>query len=201
MREEDGGDESCRGVRPGRAKREGMVLRKTIGALAIVSIISVPARAQAPPDPGPAIAAVKQVAFLEGNWSGEGWIQMGPGPREEFAQVETVELKVDGSILQIEGIGYSKGENPEKVHHALALIAFDPIGNNLVFSSFVAGRPRLDVVAEVMGNSFTWGFSPPGGGQIRYSLQVEDGTWHEVGEYSADGESWFQFFEMHLTKQ
>jgi hypothetical protein len=182
-------------------EREGTVRRRTIGVLAAVSIITVPVLAQAPVDPGPAIEAVKQVAFLEGNWTGEGWIQMGQGPREEFTQVETVELKVDGSILQIEGIGHTKGENPEKVHHALALIAFDPVGSTLIFSSFVAGRPRLDVVPEVTENGFTWGFSPPNGGQIRYSLTVENDTWHEVGEYSPDGQSWFQFFEMRLTKQ
>ena len=172
-----------------------------IHILAVVSILAVPLLAQAPADPKPAIEAVSQATFLEGSWSGEGWIQMGRGPKGEFTQIEKVESKLDGAVMLIEGIGHSKGEDPKKVHHALAVVSFDPVGNTLVFSSFVAGRPGLDVVAEVAQNTFKWSFSPPSGGQIRYSILIENGAWHEVGEYSRDGQSWYQFFEMHLTKQ
>jgi hypothetical protein len=176
--------------------------RKLLPAFfAALCIATVPVIAQGPPDPRAAIEAVKHVAFLEGNWSGEGWAQMGPGPREGFTQTETVELKLDGAVMLIEGVGYSRGENPKKVHHALAVVSFDPVGSSLVFSSFLPGRPRLDVVPEVAPNAFKWSFSPPGGGHIRYSIAVENGTWHEVGEYSRDGESWHQFFEMQLTKE
>ncbi len=179
-------------------------IRSTIcilAAVAIISIMPAPLLAQPQVDPAPAIEAVTQAAFLEGNWAGEGWIQMGPGPKEEFTQTETVTSMLDGAVLLIEGIGHAKGEDSaNKVHHAMALISFDPAQNTLVFSSYVAGRPRLDLVPEVAANTFKWGFSPPGGGEIRYSIVVEDGVWHETGEYSRDGESWNQFFEMHLNK-
>lgn len=167
----------------------------------IPSIVPAPILAQAQVDPTPAIEAVTQAAFLEGNWSGQGWIQMGPGPREEFTQTETVTSMLDGAVMLIEGVGRSKGEeSARKVHHALALISFDPVNNTLIFSSYVAGRPRLDLVPEVAPNTFKWGFSPPGGGEIRYSIVIEDGVWREVGEYSREGESWSQFFEMRLNK-
>jgi mono/diheme cytochrome c family protein len=74
------------------------------------------------------------------------------------------------------------------------------VNETLVFSSYVAGQPRLDLVPEVAPNTFNWGFSPPNGGEIRYSIVIEYGVWHEVGEFSRDGESWHQFFEMRLTK-
>jgi mono/diheme cytochrome c family protein len=188
--------------------KEDAVLRSAIrsticilAAVAIISIMPAPLLAQPQVDPAPAIEAVTQAAFLEGNWAGEGWIQMGPGPKEEFTQTETVTSMLDGAVLLIEGIGHAKGEDSaNKVHHAMALISFDPAQNTLVFSSYVAGRPRLDLVPEVAANTFKWGFSPPGGGEIRYSIVVEDGVWHETGEYSRDGESWNQFFEMHLNK-
>jgi mono/diheme cytochrome c family protein len=125
---------------------------------------------------------------------------MGPGPKEEFTQTETVESMLDGAVMLIEGVGHSKGEGPKKVHHALAIISFDPVNETLVFSSYVAGQPRLDLVPEVAPNTFNWGFSPPNGGEIRYSIVIEYGVWHEVGEFSRDGESWHQFFEMRLTK-
>jgi len=177
------------------------VLRRAIRILAIASVIPVPLLAQGQVDPTPAIEAVTQAAFLEGNWAGEGWIQMGPGPKEEFTQTETVTSMLDGAVMLIEGVGHSKGEDAAKqIHHALAVISFDPVNETLVFSSYVAGRPRLDLVPEVAPNTFKWGFSPPNGGEIRYSIVIEDGVWHEVGEFSSDGESWHQFFEMHLTK-
>jgi len=176
------------------------VLRSAIRILAVACVIPVPLLAQGQVDPTPAIEAVTQAAFLEGSWAGEGWIQMGPGPKEEFTQTETVESMLDGAVMLIEGIGHSKDEGPKKVHHALAMISFDPVNETLVFSSYVAGRPRLDLVPEVAPNTFKWGFSPPNGGEIRYSIVIEDGVWHEVGEFSRDGESWHQFFEMHLTK-
>lgn len=181
------------------------MLRTALRILAAASIIPAimpsPLLGQAQVDPTPAIEAVSQASFLEGDWAGEGWIQMGQGPREEFTQTETVTSMLDGAVLLIEGIGHSKGEEAaRKIHHAMALISFDPAQNTLVFSSYVAGRPRLDLVPEVSGSTFKWGFSPPNGGEIRYSIVVEDGVWHEVGEFSRDGESWFQFFEMHLNK-
>jgi hypothetical protein len=177
------------------------VRKAALRILTTLSILPAPLVAQPRVDPGPAIEAVAKAAFLEGDWAGEGWVQMGPGPREEFTQTETVTSMLDGAVLLIEGLGRSKdGETTDKVHHALAVISFDPVGNHLVFSSYVAGRPRLDLVPEVVPNSFKWGFSPPGGGEIRYSIVVEGGVWHEIGEYSRDGESWSQFFEMHLTK-
>ncbi len=177
------------------------MLRSAIRILAVASLIPVPLLAQGQVDPAPAIEAVRQAAFLEGSWSGEGWIQMGPAPKEEFTQTETVESMLGGAVMLIEGVGHSKGEDStNKVHHALAVISFDPLNETLVFSSYVAGRPRLDLVPKVAPNTFKWGFSPPNGGEIRYSIVIEDGVWHEMGEYSRDGESWHQFFEMHLTK-
>ncbi len=175
--------------------------RKIIPILAGLPITAVLLLAQATADPKPAIEAVRQAGFLEGRWSGEGWIQMGPGPKDEFTQFETVQSKLDGAVMLIEGIGHAKGENPRKIHHALALISFDPVANKLLFSSFMAGRPRLEVVPEVTQNSFKWSYAPPSGGQIRYSILIENGTWHEVGEYSRDGRSWHQFFEMRLKRQ
>jgi hypothetical protein len=169
--------------------------------LAVVAGVALPVRAQGPPDPKPAIEAVKSVAFLEGRWSGEGWYQMGPGPKEEYTQAETIETKLDGAVLLIEGMGHSKGENARKVHHALAVISYDPVQKGLVFSSFLAGRPRLDVVPKVGANTFEWGFSPPNGGQIRYTIKVENGTWHELGEYSRDGQTWQPFMDMKLKRQ
>jgi len=175
---------------------------KTAAAALIAAFATTAATdAQPPPlDPAPAIEAVQQLSFLVGNWSGDGWIQMGPGAREEFTQTETVEAKLDGAAILIEGIGHSKEATPRKVHHALALLSFDPSSKKLVFTSFVAGRPKLDAAAEASPGKLIWSFSPPNGGHIRYTAHIADGEWHEVGEFSRDGQQWGQFFEMHLKR-
>jgi hypothetical protein len=172
-----------------------------VAVLVVVCLIPASLLAQAYVDPAPAIEAVSRAEFMVGTWKGEGWAKMGPAPKEEFTQVETVDLMLDGAVLMIEGVGHSKGESPEKVHHALALLSYDPTDTSLVFSSFMAGRPRLDVTPEVGESTFDWGFSAPGGMQIRYSSVVKDDTWTEVGEYSMDGSEWHQFFEMTLKRQ
>jgi hypothetical protein len=168
----------------------------------LVVALAVPVWAQSPqPDPAPVLEAMKAVAFLEGRWAGEGWFQMGPGTREEFSQTEVVERKLDGGLLLIEGIGRSKAPEPRTVHHAFAVISFDPSKKAYRFSSHIVGRPPLDVEPEVGPNTFRWGYQPQAGIHIRYVITVEDATWREVGEFSRDGQTWNQFFEMTLTKQ
>lgn len=172
-----------------------------LSVLAVVFAI-VPLRAQAPqPDPAPVLEAMKAVAFLEGRWAGEGWIQMGPGPKEEFSQTEVIERKLDGGLLLIEGIGYSKAPEPKKIHHAFAVVSFDPSSKKYRFSSHLVGRPPLDVAAEVGSNTFKWSYEPQAGFHIRYLITVSDATWREVGEFSRDGQSWRQFFEMTLRNK
>lgn len=168
----------------------------------VVVFAMVPARAQSPqPDPAPVLEAMKAVAFLEGRWAGEGWIQMGPGAKQEFSQTEVVERKLDGGLLLIEGIGRSKAPETKTVHHALAVVSFDPGSNKYRFSSHIVGRPPLDVAPDVGSNTFRWSYQPQAGIHIRYTITVADGTWQEVGEFSRDGQSWRQFFEMTLRRQ
>jgi hypothetical protein len=175
------------------------------GTFVITSVLllrtGATALSQAPPDPAPAIEALKGVAFLEGTWSGEGWSQMGSGPKEEFTVTETVEVKLGGAVMLIEGVGRSKDDKARIGHHALAVIAFDPGAQKLLFSSFIAGRPRQDRPLEVGQESIVRGFSLPDGGRVRYTISVQGDVWHEIGEYSRDGQSWQRFLEMRLKRQ
>lgn len=176
----------------------------TTGWLSVLFVVlaTVSMRAQSPqPDPAPVLEAMNAVAFLEGRWAGEGWIQMGPGPKEEFSQTEVVERKLDGGLLLIEGIGRSKAADAKTVHHAFAVVSFDPGSKKYRFSSHIVGRPPLDVNPEVGPNTLTWRYEPQPGVHIRYRITVAEATWREVGEFSRDGQSWRQFFEMTLRRQ
>lgn len=175
--------------------------KRCVSIVVVVSgVVALRAQPQQP-DPAPVLDSMKRVSFLEGRWAGDGWIQMGPGPKEEFSQTEVVERKLDGGILLVEGIGHSRTPEPKKVHHAFAIIGFDPSNKKYRFSSHIVGRPPLDVDLDVGSNTLRWGYQPQARAHIRYVITVTDGTWREVGEFSSDGQSWRQFFEMTLRRQ
>jgi hypothetical protein len=168
----------------------------------LLAVVLVPglAHAQARPDPAPTLEAMKKAAFLAGDWQGSGWMQMGPA-KEEFTQTESVKTMLDGAILLVEGIGMSKAAPAEKIHHAVGVIAYDPLTKEYRFSPFVAGRSPMSVKAEIGDGTLVWGFQPQPNIHVRYTITVKDGAWHEIGEYSPDGTNWSQFFEMTLTRR
>ncbi len=48
--------------------------------------------------------AMKKLEFLLGEWSGEATVLRGPGQFIEMAQTESVQFKLDGLLLMIEGV-------------------------------------------------------------------------------------------------
>ena len=48
--------------------------------------------------------------------------------------------------------------------------------------------------------SILWRFLDSPRGKIRYTIRIQDDEWHEIGEFSADGENWQEFFGMDLQR-
>lgn len=67
--------------------------------------------------------AMKKVDFLIGTWQGNGWILLGKGKRETFTNTETVQSKINGTVLLVEGVG--KNSENKIVHGALATLSFN----------------------------------------------------------------------------
>lgn len=168
-------------------------------ALALLALLAVPAAAQ---PSGPMVP----LAFLAGEWEGEGWIVLGPDQRHNFVQHETVTPKLGGDVLLIEGVGRAAEDTSRVVHNALAVLAYDPAVERYLMRAFRADGPdgtqpvEADVTVE--GGALVWAFEAPQAGRIRYTIREDEaGRWHEVGEISQDGgATWFPFFEMTLTK-
>ncbi|MEK7732277.1 MAG: hypothetical protein AAB363_10515, partial [Planctomycetota bacterium] len=86
-----------------------------------VSLLWVVAWLFAQPAPGgggpaPAIEGVermKSVAFLVGEWAGEGWVSMGPQQRHTLRVTESVRVKAGGRVLLVEGLGNGKRSESE----------------------------------------------------------------------------------------
>jgi|GEM_PF-309265 len=146
--------------------------------------------------------AMSELAPWAGHWKGQGWIRMGPGEPVKIDSEEWIESRLDGAALVIEGKHHAQADG-RRVHHALALLSWDEAAGTFRFRTHVAGRGPGDFTGHVEDGAFVWGGpmgDPEGAGRMRYTIRIEDGTWHEVGDFSRDGETWNRFFEMTLKK-
>ena len=156
--------------------------------------------------PTPAESQLQALVFLVGQWEGDGWSRMGPGPKEAVHVIESVEPKLGGSILLIEGKGTAVDpETGEEriVHEALAIIGHDAT-TGYHMRAYRTGSGYIDPNVSAEDGTMVWGFDVPGGaGRIRYTITLNDkGQWFEVGEFSRDeGQTWLQFFEMTLDRK
>ncbi|HMW03349.1 MAG TPA: hypothetical protein PKZ53_04400 [Acidobacteriota bacterium] len=150
------------------------------------------------------MAAMKKLEGMVGDWAGSGWIEMGP-QRQTFTSLETVQSRLNGMVLIIEGLHTSKLEagGPEKViHHALAWLSFDDQTNQYRMRPHKADGASLDTfLVPTENGSWQWGIPSPNGGSIRYTITLKEKKWQEVGEFSMDGKQWRKFFEMNLEKK
>ena len=174
-------------------------MKKILSLIAATLICATYSIAQSYSTPDNKLTHMKKLENWVGNWSGEGWMMMGPGSKKEFTQKEEITSKLNGLLIMVEGKGTSK-ETQEIIHNAFALISYDEKDSIYSFQAHLVNGLTTDATASWNGDAFEWGFSPPNGGHIKYSIVLKDDTWHETGAYSADGNMWHQFFEMNLTK-
>ncbi len=155
-----------------------------------------PALAEEVADPG--LEAMHAISFFEGRWEGEGWMRRGPAEPTRFRSSEAVESRLGGRVLIVEGLHHGM-EADEVVHHALATISYDPEAAVYRFRSHLQDGRAGDYTGQLEDGAFVWGFEVPHG-RIRYTIRIADGRWNEIGEFSADGEQWNQFFSMDLDR-
>jgi hypothetical protein len=167
--------------------------------LALLFILHLTALAQAPAS-GPR-AEMKKLDWLVGRWKGAGWIQMGPQGRKEFTQTETIQARLNGLVLIIEGEGKAK-EDGSTVHSALAFVSYDDRAKTFRWRAFTADGRQTDTTAKVDTHALEWGLEIPQRGRMRYTIKLNDkGEWFEIGEMSQDGQKWNKFFEMTLQRE
>jgi hypothetical protein len=163
---------------------------------------SVLAQETQPTPPQP--IEMKKLDFLVGQWQGEGSIMFGLDDRRTFSQNETVQRKVEGTVLVIEGLGKGKiaGKGEEvTIHSAFAVISFDKEAKVYRWRAFKADGTSFDVQPQVADKSIVWGFRDARAGDIRFTIKLnEKGQWVEIGELSRDGKNWIKFFEMTLNR-
>jgi len=149
---------------------------------------------------------MRKLDWWVGEWSGTASVRMGPGKPQQVVQSERVQSKLGGRVLLVEGLGKRRledGSAGEVVHDALAVVSYNEKTKKYEFDAWTAREGNVDAWLEVgEKNTATWGFDTPQGAKIRYTIRLtEKGEWHEVGEFSRDGNQWMKFFEMTLTRK
>lgn len=144
-----------------------------------------------------------------GEWEGRGWAISRGGGRSEFTIHESVEPKLGGIALLIQGRGTSKHpETGEEFvsHDALAVLTRDPDADRYVFRHYSADGHAGEAELVPVEGGWRWGFTvPQSGTRVRFTIEIDGdldgGTWHETGEVSTDGgESWFPMLDMTLRR-
>jgi len=145
---------------------------------------------------------MKKLDYMVGQWQGTGWISRGAG-RQTFAGTETVQRKLGGVALLVEG--NFKGKLPgaaqdTTVHETLAVISYDDKAKRYRFQTYLATGSTGDHELAITEDGWQWGMQTPRG-NVRYTFKLtEKGEWFEIGEFSQDGTSWQKFFEMTLQR-
>ncbi len=150
---------------------------------------------------------MEALEFMQGEWTGEGWIMGKDRQRHNFLQKETIIGKVNGSTLVVDGRGLrldsSNKPTEEVVHSAYGVIYFDPEKNNYTMLSFSEINGKLEATMILTGEQkLEWSFiDSKSGGTIRFTEDFSSpGQWKETGEITMNGKDWYKFMEMTLTK-
>lgn len=162
-------------------------------------LVALPVWAQAPPPVAEVPEGMKRLAPWVGTWSGEGWMRFGPGEPEKFRSVETVETRLGGHVLVIEGRHHKIGSDA-LVHHAFGVVSLDAASGSYRFRSHLANGRSGDYAAEWKDGAFQWVLEIPGRGKQRFTIRISGQTWDETGEMERNG-NWVPFFGMHLKRQ
>lgn len=145
------------------------------------------------------LAAMDKLSFMEGDWTGTGWIQMGRD-KHHFTQKETVTRKVNNAVYVIDGLGLDSETN-QVIHQAFAILSYDRANQKYLMRAIKGDGHYIDADAYVADDgSFIWGFQHPQAGQIKYTTRLVDGKWVEKGESTRDNITWYPFIEMTLSK-
>jgi len=183
-----------------------MIRKLLIGSLVWILVLGVgrDLAGQLPQPSAKQLEAMKKLDFLVGEWKGEGWTEMVPGQRKSSPIRESVQPKLGGMVLLVEGLGKHKvpGKDEEvTVHNAVGILSYDERAGIYRLRSYVLSGQSTDAEARFTDGGFQWGFKAGPSLSFRYTVKLTDkGEWFEIGEMSPDGTSWRKFHEMTLQK-
>jgi len=143
-------------------------------------------------------AAMADLFNMAGDWFGKAWY-INRETRIDIHQTEHVEIKLDSTILVIEGTGRVDGEVR---FQALAVISYDIRNNVYRLQSYLADGKSTSATGYFNDDGlFEWGFDLPGQGHISYKIDLSDNSWEESGSFSPDTTHHYTFYGSILTRK
>lgn len=169
-----------------------------VAALAMSAAVPSAAIAQAPnsvliDEQRKAMAAL---SFLDGEWAGPAQAQERTGLLR-MTQTERSGTLLDGTVRLVEGRSYDA--QGKTIFNAFAVISYDTRAKAYVITSHASGYVTTSNL-KLTGNGFEW--SVPAGPKARmhFVAVVQNGSWHETGDFiGADGKA-RRNFEMTVKK-
>ena len=185
---------------PANTLKDSEVWMKRIIPLSLFLLLSAAPMMAQMPQPTAQREAMKKLDYMAGQWKGSGWTEQG-GKRETFNGGETVQSKLNGLALLVEGKFTTQIGGREVVaHETLAVLSYDERSKTYRFRTYLANGITGDQEARLIDGGWQWGFQFSGG-SIRYTIKVKElDQWFEIGEMSQDGTNWRKFFEMTLQR-
>jgi hypothetical protein len=146
-------------------------------------------------------AAMKRLDFLNGKWSGEAKILVGPDAPQDLNHTESAEYKLNGLLLVIEGVGRTKSDSKPALQ-AFGIVSFDDESQTYHIRAFNDGRYlETEVKLAADGKGMSWGFVL---GAIRTSavLRIDDaGHWTEQHEIMIGDQPPRKLMEVNVARE
>lgn len=143
-------------------------------------------------------AAMRNLSFLVGQWSGPVTIVRGTGEPLHLTQAEDVEYKLDGLVMLVEG--RSTSAEGKVLFRALATVAYDDAAHSYRFRAYHDGH-YIDTELTVLDRGFSWGFSSGPAHIVNNMHLTGKGEWNELTEISVGSNPPHRSVEMLLQRQ
>lgn len=140
---------------------------------------------------------MKKLDIMKGTWVGDAK-GIGPdGKPFQVRQTERVGAMLNGDVLVIEGRGYKS--DGSLAFNAFAAVSPDPKTEAYEFRAYTQGRSGTYRM-ESTPNGVIWELPAGPQATVRYTINIADGVWHEVGEYLTKDKPPRQIIEMTLKR-
>lgn len=153
------------------------------------------------PDLAAQRAAMAKLNFLIGNWSGDARMFRSGSEPLELVQTESAEYKLDGLLLEINGVGRTKS-NGTLALQAFGIISYEDDRQAYHFRAFNDGRwLETDVQLADDGKGISWGFRV---GEIRTSSIMRiaaNGNWTEDHDITVGTQPARKLMEVDVSRQ
>ena len=141
-------------------------------------------------------AAMKKLDWMKGRWRGPAVTRSAQG-EHRVTQTERIGRFLDGTLMVMEGKGFRADGTPG--FHAFGILSFDARSGDYTLRSYAQGYAGTFKLVP-SGQGYVWEVPAGPAMTIRYTANLHDGIWTEVGDRIAQGQPPQRFFQMDLKR-